>query len=55
MCISPLVCTDLKGELALSKSTLLVNNAFETPSGAKVVIEQLDGVDAKSLQVSIYK
>jgi len=40
----------LKGQLALAKSAALVNAAVEAPDGTKVVVEQLDGVDAKSLQ-----
>mmetsp|Transcript_19966 Transcript_19966/g.38269 ORF Transcript_19966/g.38269 Transcript_19966/m.38269 type:complete len:992 (-) Transcript_19966:268-3243(-) len=44
--------SDLKSELALAKSAMLANEAAVTPSGAKVVVKQLDGVDSKSLQVA---
>jgi alanyl-tRNA synthetase len=39
----------LKAELAMAKSALLVNDAISLPCGAKLVVAQLDGVDAKAL------
>lgn len=40
----------LKAELAVAKCAALATAAATAPNGAKVVVERLDGVDAKSLQ-----